>query len=305
MEEAAAPAMDDTRVTALMPLKHYHPDFLRQALRSLLDQSCPRWRLLIIIEAANHQAMRAVLQAALTDRRVKLIVNRGRKLAGAINTGMRAADTEFVAELLADDMWSPDAVGVLNDYIMQYPDVDFFHSSRRFIDEHNAVISSVYPSRERFTLDDFLRGSPVKHLLCWRRDTGLAVGGLDESLNSVGPDDYDLPWTMAEHGARFRAVRECLYYYRDHRECYRLTTHLPLSVHQREIGRILRKHGVERSQRSQIIARARQSYLRQCLYRTSLERRTKERLGFRADRGWRETYSSANAFAPSSSRRRK
>lgn len=39
----------------------------------------------------------------------------------------------------------------------------------------------------------------------------LACGGLDESLNSVWPDDYDLPWTMAEHGAMFKAISECLY----------------------------------------------------------------------------------------------
>ena len=34
-------------------------------------------------------------------------MNEGRKLAGAMNTGMRHAETPFVAILLSDDMWAP------------------------------------------------------------------------------------------------------------------------------------------------------------------------------------------------------
>ena len=34
----------------------------------------------------------------------------------------------------------------------------------------------------------------------------MAFGGMDESLNSVGPDDYDFPWCMAERGAKFMAM---------------------------------------------------------------------------------------------------
>jgi glycosyltransferase involved in cell wall biosynthesis len=284
---------DRPSLTVVMPLKHYHPDFLQQALDSLLAQDRPTWRLLIVddtprVEKPDREPLQRVLRDMLTDPRVRLIVNQGRMLAGAINTGMRAAETEFVALLLGDDRWSPTAVRVLHDYIGRFPDVDFFHSSRRWIDERNVPIGPVHPSREHFTREDFLRGSPVKHLLCWRRAKGLAVGGLDESLNNVGPDDYDFPWTMFDAGATFQAVTECLYDNRDHREAYRLTTHLPLSVHQREIGRILKKHGVSWPSRVRQLARARQGYLRQCLYRNSLDRWIKERLGTDARKGWRE-----------------
>src|SRR5262249_50512380 len=151
-------------------------------------------------------------------------------------------------------------------------------------------LSSVHRSKETFALDDFKRGSPVKHLLCWRRSMGRAVGGLDESLNSVGPDDYDFPWTMAERGARFQAIPECLYLYRDHRDSYRLTTHLPLSVHKREANRIMRKHGVPWRERRQRLSRTERGFLRQCLFRNALDKWLKELRGYDANRGWRETY---------------
>jgi glycosyltransferase involved in cell wall biosynthesis len=282
--------MDEARLTVLVPIKHYAQRLLEQSLRSITDQTCDAWRLIVIVEAQDREHFEAVLQWLLLDPRVHLRANQGRQLAGAINTGMRAAATEFVALLLADDLWALDAVGVLDRHIRQQPDVDFFHSSRRVVDADGNPISSVHQSRSSFALADFKHGSPVKHLLCWRRSTALAIGGLDETLNSVGPDDYDFPWTMAERGARFQAIPECLYYYRDHRDCYRLTTHLPMSVHVRECDRIMRKHGVAWWERKLRLFRIQRTFLRQCLYRNRLDQWFKERRGYDALRGWRETY---------------
>jgi glycosyltransferase involved in cell wall biosynthesis len=283
-------ATNGARLTVLLPVKHYHPDYLQQSVASIIEQSAGDWQLLVITEPHDADHFGALLHWALADVRVRLVANAGRKLAGAINSGMRHAATPFVALLLADDLWATDAVAVLGAYIDRHPDVDFFHTSRRVIDEAGNPISSVYPSRPSFTLDDFKRASPVKHLLCWRTSMALAIGGLDESLNSVGPDDYDFPWTMAEHGARFQAVSECLYYYRDHRDAYRLTTHLPLSVHKSECRRIFKKHGVPWHERRRYVTRAQRSFLRQCLYKNAIDKWIKEHFGYDARQGWRETY---------------
>jgi glycosyltransferase involved in cell wall biosynthesis len=274
-----------------MPVKHFHAEFLAKALGSIHRQTCPDWRLLIIVEPDDLDRMRAYLAAALQDLRVTLVANRGRKLAGAFNTGMQDARTEFVAILLGDDMWAEDTVETLHHYMDRFPHAEFFHSSRRVVDERDEPISSVHASREDFRLEDFFTSSPVKHLLCWKRDVGLAIGGMDESLNSVGPDDFDFPWSMAEHGVVFQAIHECLYIYRDHREGYRLTTHLPMSVHASEMARIMKKHGATPHQIRARVSAARHSYLRQCLYRSEVDRWLKERLGQDPRAGWRERYS--------------
>jgi glycosyltransferase involved in cell wall biosynthesis len=277
-------------LTALMPLKNYHPGFLAEAVGSLFGQDDPRWRLLVIVEAGDAERFREILARELRDPRVALIANEGRGLAGALNTGMRHAATDFVAILLADDMWSADAVGVLAACIEHHPEVDFFHSARRIIDESGRPRSSVHASRALFTRADFVWTSPVKHLLCWRRELALAIGGIDESLPPVGPDDYDFPWCMAEAGAVFRAVAECLYIYRDHREGFRLTTHLPLDVHKAGIRRILEKHRVDPALIARRLAEAEQSYLRQCLFLSREDKAAKERAGLDPRTGWRDTY---------------
>ena len=260
-------------ITVLMPVDSYHDEFLVRAVESIIRQTSPLWRLLIILEEKTGRDVLRLLSRRVEDSRIQLVGNQGRKLAGAINTGMRYAQTDFVAVLLGDDMWAQDAVSVLLNYVYKYPEVDFFHSSRIVIDENDTAISDVFYSRQRFESRDFVHGSPVKHLLCWRRKKALAVGGLDESLNSVGPDDYDFPWTMADNGATFKGIRECLYYYRNHCSAYRLTTHIPLSVHKREVRRILKKHGVGFLERMTIVRMKRRRTFIRCSVHISIIRR--------------------------------
>ena len=266
-------------ITVLMPLKNYHQVFLKKAVESLFWQTSPEWNLIIIVEQSDLRKFSKILDKELEDHRIKIIVNEGRKLSGAFNTGMRYSSSEFVAILLADDMWAPETVETLHRYISQNLNIDFFHSSRLIVDENDEVISKVYKSRKDFTINDFKFGAPVKHLLCWRREKALSFGGLDETLNSVGPDDYDFPWTMAENGASFMAIEECLYYYRHHLKAFRLTTHLPLSIHKKEIERILLKHGVEREIIDKRIIEGEETYLQQCIYNNRFEKFFKQIFG--------------------------
>jgi glycosyltransferase involved in cell wall biosynthesis len=281
--------MNRADITIILPLKNYHREFLRQALDSVMHQSCARWRLLIVVEPSEFESFQILLEKERRDPRVELMVNQGWRLAGAINSALRNATTDFVALLLADDLWSTDAVKVLNDYIGRYPEVDFFHSSRRYIDETGSFISSVYASKEDLKLDDF-RFGPVKHLLCWKRSKALAVGGLDESLTSlVGPDDYDFPWTMAENGATFKSIPECLYYYREHCQSYRLTTHTPLTVNRREVARILKKHhvGIWGRMLRLLKLRAECRIGSPYLYRSKVDKWITDRLGYDVRRRWK------------------
>ena len=278
---------DEPWLTALMPLRAYHPPFLEESIGSLRAQISDRWRLLIVDDGARPSQ---IVEDALADPRVSIVRNQGRRLAGALNTGMRNAETEFVASLFADDMWAPEAVSILTEHIEADPEVDFLHSGRIFIDEAGNTISAPYRNPDSVGPEDFLNGSPVKHLLCWRRERGLAIGGIDESINSVAPDDWDFPWRMAESGAVFKTLPEPLYRFRDHRECERLTTHLPLSVHKREMRRIMKKHGVPRSHIKRHIAAAERGFLRQCVYRSRLDRLIKRVRGYDARSGWRLRY---------------
>jgi GT2 family glycosyltransferase len=278
----------DVVVTALVPVGPHHPELLRRAVGSLLAQTDPRWEALVVAERAVHDEVAHVLADELGDPRVVLERNPRSGLPAALNHGMGVARTTLVAILLGDDLWAPEAVATLREHHERHPDADVLHSGRVFVDAGDAPISSPHPPVAEVALEDFVGRSPVKHLICWRREAGLAVGGVDERIRHHGPDDYDFPWTLAEHGARFHAVDAPLYLHRDHREAPRLTTHVPRSVQERDLRRILRKHGVPRARARARVREARRTYLRQALFRSRLDRFVKERTGFDARLGWRE-----------------
>jgi glycosyltransferase involved in cell wall biosynthesis len=278
------------QITVLVPVREYRPDYLQEAVDSVLAQSSDAWRMLIVADGPEPSEIEAVLAPRCHDARIEVIRNDGRQLAGALNTGMRKATTPFVAVLLGDDTWEPAAISVLTRAIEANPEVDFFHSAWRVVDEDGSPISEVYPADPGICLDSFGPWSPAHHLFCWRAAKALDIGGLDESLNSIGADDFDFPWSMAEHGAVFGDIQECLYVIRDHRSHFRLTTHVPRSVHLREIRRIMRKHGMGRLEIERSVRKARRSYLRQCLYRSRMDRWLKERLRLGRVRPWYETW---------------
>ncbi|MDB4907538.1 MAG: glycosyl transferase family 2 [Gemmatimonadetes bacterium] len=283
------PPAPDT-ITVMLPVKHYHDRFLLEAVESVFAQSSDRWLLLVIVHPEAEAPLRALLAGPLLDPRVSFVRGTGEGLGAAFNTGMRAARTEFVSILLGDDLWEPRAIAAVQEAMAEHPEVDFFHSARRIVSDDLTPISSVYGAQESFEPGDFVFRSPVKHLLCWRRSLALSFGGMDESLANVGVDDHDFPWLMADHGARFQAIQECLYVYRDHREGYRLTTHIPRSVHLREQRRVLEKHGVAEPLIRKRLRDAKRGYLRECLYRNELHARLWQWLGIGPSAPWRQQY---------------
>jgi glycosyltransferase involved in cell wall biosynthesis len=265
-------------VTALLPLRAYDPEFLRRAMDSMFQQTSPAWRLIVIVESEDLAHFAVTLEKELGDSRLLLTGNQGRGFPGALNTGLREARTEFCAFLLGDDMWSHRAVEVLEREIAAHPEIDFFHSARVTVDEEDRPISARWTGNERVLAGDFHHSAPLKHLLCFRRGMALEIGGIDESFQLVGPDDYDLPWSMAERGAAFRAIPEILYFKREHRRFARLTLDPLRRDRKREIVRMWGKHGAGGIRGRAQALRASRADLRRGLYRNRVDRWLKQRL---------------------------
>ena len=155
------------RVTAIVPIKAYDERYMREAFASLFSQTLAAWEAIVVVETDDLEKFRALLANELSDERVRLMVNEGRKLAGAINTAMRAAGTDYAAILLADDLWDVAAIEVLTREIEAHPDADFLHSARRAIDDDGNPRSAVLPPKQEIRVEAFPSGSQVKHLMCF------------------------------------------------------------------------------------------------------------------------------------------
>lgn len=269
-------------ITFLLPTRGVTAaPFFHEALSSVTRQTSSQWRLLVL--NGGPQAI-----SLPQDGRIACLEIWPRQgIAAALNLAMRAAATPFVATIHDDDRLSPDACQTLLKALEERPDVDYFHSARRFIDETGEGISGVYPPVPEVRLKDFVDRCPVKALHLWRVKLALSIGGIDEELADHGGDDYDFPWRMAEAGARFGAIGKCLYEIRDHRSSERLTTDVPLQTQLASLRRILSKHAIpEQVIESQLRRRA-QTYLRQALFRDVDDRQRKQASGFDRASGWR------------------
>ena len=284
--------MAPDQVTVFIPVTHYHRDFLHQAIASVFRQTRTDWRLLIVVSPDQDGHFREVLAEPLQDPRVRLVHNPRPRLAGAYNTAMEVVETGFIAALMGDDLLAPEAVEVLGQEIRKSPGTDFFHSGRYFVDQKAVRLSSDYLPTLPVVHDSFLGSSPVKHLMCWRAARALAAGGVDETLENFGSDDRDFPWTMLEQGLSFTAIPRALYVFRDHRESFRLTTHVPRSTQLRTLHRILQKHQVDPAEIRRRLRRARRSFLKQSLFHNPLHRWLRLKLrGYPVPGdGWREPY---------------
>ncbi len=279
-------------VTILMPCKNAKASFFRAAIDSVLTQSISSWNLIIIDDHSTATETLVVQDelSELADERIVVCKNLSNLITGALNTGMRQSKTPYVCALHSDDLLDRNAIETLDRTILRYPDTDYFHSSRIHIDEDGQPLSGVLRARESFTVSDFKQVGPVKPLHCWKVQSALAIGGMDESLGLHGADDYDFSWCMAEAGYSFKAISECLYYVRDHREHYRLTTHVPLDTQIRELEKIWKKHGLTMQEIEEQLQRRKEGYLRQALYLNEQDRERKEKERYDIRQGWREEY---------------
>lgn len=253
---------DRAKITVLLPCKNQKEEFLKDAIESVVAQDSCHWLLDIIISLDTTDRVKEIIGHYLKDPRIRMYVNKTNSFAGALNTGLELSNTEFVSILLSDDRYDKRAISTIHQYIQDYPDVDFFYSSRKYIDAKGNSINDTMLSVDHFTLDDFkIEGSRVKHLLCWRREKSIAIGGFDEEVALHGCDDFDFPWSMAQAGCKFKAIKECLYYYRPHHDFERLTTHVPIEKQIEILRKIFKKHKISKEETENYIKKAFFSYL--------------------------------------------
>lgn len=249
-------------LTLIMPLKDQKPEFLFAALDSVHVQTSSQWKLLVVLHADSPAWIQEAITRQTQDSRIRCVLNEGNNLASSLNTALKHIDTEFAGIVMSDDLIDPILVERLLENFSRHPEADFFHSSRKIIDSEGRVRSGLLAAAPAVTADAFIHhGSPVKHFMCWKVARSLACGGFDAELSLHACDDYDFPWVMLEAGCVFRAIPECLYYHRMHRDFYRLTTNVPMEAQLECLEKMFRKHGVEEANWRGYLERALAGYL--------------------------------------------
>ncbi|WP_339287754.1 glycosyltransferase [Paenibacillus sp. FSL E2-0201] len=192
-------------VGVVMPLYTQKPEFLRQALESVLRQTFTEFRLIIVIDGAPE--MEPLVQSIIAeDPRVAIISyvpNRG--IAHALNTGFdllfNEPNIQYLSWVSSDNVYEPRFLEILRGALVKGPQaLGIVYSSFQSIDnegnqlhnEHQLATQRNYQSQPKERLLDY---SLIGVSFMYKSQVAKLVGGY--GMEPV--EDYDYWLRLAEH----------------------------------------------------------------------------------------------------------
>ncbi|MFN8589299.1 MAG: glycosyltransferase family A protein [Candidatus Eisenbacteria bacterium] len=205
--------------SVVVPVRDGLPDVL-EAVESALAQSCAP-REIVLVDDASSDGSGDEVERRFAGR-VRVLRGRRGSAGAARNAGWRAATSEWVAFLDADDLWMPDKLETVAARLAEAPEADWCFSDGAFRTLDGRMHASWFalyadvaepwcgrPLAQLFEVNFILTSSVVV-----RRAALEATGGFDESLSHA--EDLDLWIRLARRGPATLSRRSLVRY--QHRE---------------------------------------------------------------------------------------
>ncbi len=167
-----------------------HALYLSAAIASVLAQSYPNVEIIVVDDGSTDES-RAV--AARYGNRIRYIWQENRGLSAARNTGIRAANGEYIGLLDADDLYEPHYLSTMITTLQANPEADGLYCGYQFVDQYNQPLPQIearqIPTEQIYaTLLDgnfFVPESVLVHQRCY-----ASAGAFDETLRAC--EDWDM-----------------------------------------------------------------------------------------------------------------
>ncbi|HJX31876.1 MAG TPA: glycosyltransferase [Thermodesulfobacteriota bacterium] len=114
--------------------------YLAESIQSVLAQDYRPIEIIVVDDGSTD----GTAEIARFYKNIRYLFQKNKGLSGARNTGIAAAQGEFLAFLDADDMWMPEKLSRQVSYLAQHPDVGFVYAHRRMIIEEGVKTPSWY-----------------------------------------------------------------------------------------------------------------------------------------------------------------
>jgi GT2 family glycosyltransferase len=209
----SAPAKAGPPLTVLIPF-HNLGRYLPRTLESLDRQTRRDFRIIMINDGSTDpESLSLLAHLARARPDLTIIHQENRGLSATRNAGLRAATTEWVMPLDADDLIAPTLIEKAMALVEAHPELTYA----------SPMVSYFVEDPERPT-GGWVPVGPDRDLLCVlncaaaasgtvvRREAALAAGGYDEWMTSY--EDWDLWCSLAKAGARGTIIPEFLLWYR-------------------------------------------------------------------------------------------
>ena len=214
------PEMSMTKPVASVVIPtHNRRHYLRQAIESVLCQSCQDFELIVVDDGSTDGTGAVVAEYSQQYPAIRYEYQQNRGVAAARNRGIVLACGQFICFLDSDDIWKPHKLQTQLCFARENPhhsiiasDIDSF--SETGVRQRRAK-QAMYPVRDGDVLHELLFHNWIQtSTVMARRDLLEDVGGFDESIGQFA-EDWALWMRLAAKGP-VHLHPEALVFYRLH-----------------------------------------------------------------------------------------
>ncbi|MCP6720033.1 MAG: glycosyltransferase [Patescibacteria group bacterium] len=178
------------------------PQFLREAIRSVLSQKFEDFELIVVNDDPSGAEIDGIV-SSFKDSRIFYIKNKENfGSARSLNVGLNQAKGDYIAILDDDDAWiSKEKLGRQVEFLDRSKEYVLVGTNTVVVDAQSGkeIVKSQISSADEELRKSFFRSNPFAHSsVMFRKEKALEVGGYDESLPRG--KDYDLWLKLAKKG---------------------------------------------------------------------------------------------------------
>jgi glycosyltransferase involved in cell wall biosynthesis len=196
-------ASTDPTVSVVVPAYNAEA-FIQKTLDSVRAQMYLDYEI-IVVDDGSSDSTQAVVEAWFKRHGIpgRGIRQENKKIAGARNTGMRAAQGRFIALLDHDDLWYPEKLtAVMNEFSL-HPDVDLICHNENITREGKILRATQNGPDSPHMYEKLLFGgnalSPSASV--FKKEKAMAIGGFRENPEFNTVEDYDFWMRLSRIGS--------------------------------------------------------------------------------------------------------
>jgi GT2 family glycosyltransferase len=199
-------------VSVIVPVYRTNLDILRETINSVKCQSYTNWELCLADDGSDLPELTAFLEKeAAADSRIHVVSRPERGgISAASNDALDLAAGEYIALLDHDDLLTEDALFYMVHELQGAERPDLLYSDEDHIDESGRRFSPFF--KPDWSPDLILSENYVTHLMMFRRDLALAVGGFRTEFDLS--QDHDILLRMSQKANKITHVAKVLYHWR-------------------------------------------------------------------------------------------
>jgi len=205
-----------------------------KAIDSVINQSYPYWKLIIIDDGSNDNTYEEI-NKFLGDDRISYHFQENSGVSSARNAGIELADTEYVVFLDSDDYFLPGLFEKLFEVDLDEYDLICWWAIKKTSNDEYLWKPRRLEAIYNYQTATFLAGS-----ICYKRDLLVELGGFDTNLEFG--ENYELGIRICQNQQRIKLIdkeylvinsksrteesipqriHSCIYQYKKHRKLFK------------------------------------------------------------------------------------